>query len=216
MREHYGWQFPDFETHLPKMLKKSVDKGLPAEYQIAVRRRSIDLCKKRDVALDIGANVGLWSRDLANSFGRVIAFEPVELFRQCLQRNVTAENLEIRPIALGDNDTRGTMIITEDNAGHSHLDPNSMGTGDVDVVRLDSLALPIVDYIKIDCEGYEYRILQGAEQTIRRCRPMIVIEQKPHDAYSKQYGQFAAVELLQSWGMSRLDQVKDDWIMGWR
>jgi len=68
MREHYGWHFPDFETHFPKMLKKSVDKGLPPEYQIAVRKRSIELCAKRRTALDIGANVGLWSRDLVDNF----------------------------------------------------------------------------------------------------------------------------------------------------
>jgi len=215
MREHYGWQFPDFETHLPRMLKKSVDKGLPAEYQIAVRQRSIELCTQRDVALDIGANVGLWSRDLVKSFGRVIAFEPVAVFRECLEQNVTGANFEVRPIALGDQDTMGTMIITEDNSGHSHLDPNTMGAGDVQVVRLDNLNLHDINYIKIDCEGYEYRILQGAEQTIRRCRPVVVIEQKPHDAYSKQYGQFAAVDLLKDWGMIKLDQIRDDWIMGW-
>ena len=90
-----------------------------------------------------------------------------------------------------------------------------MGAGDVPVVRLDNLNLHDINYIKIDCEGYEYRILQGAEQTIRRCRPVVVIEQKPHDAYSKQYGQFAAVGLLKEWGMVKLDQVRDDWIMGW-
>ena len=77
------------------------------------------------------------------------------------------------------------------------------------------LALATIDYIKIDCEGFEYRVLQGAKETIQRCRPVVVIEQKPHDMYSKDYGQFAAVGLLESWGMIRLDQVKDDWIMGW-
>ena len=216
MIEHYGWKFPDFETHLPRMLKKSVDKGLPAEYQVAVRRRSIELCKNRELALDIGANVGLWSRDFVGSFARVIAFEPVAVFRECLEHNVQGTNFEVQPIALGDQDTQGTMIITEDNSGHSHLDPATMGTGDVRVVRLDTLNFHDVSYIKIDCEGYEYRILQGAEQTILRCRPVIVIEQKPHDAYSKQYGQFAAVEVLQAWGMIKLDQIRDDWIMGWQ
>ena len=215
MIEHYGWKFPDFETHLPRMLKKSVDKGLPAEYQVAVRRRSIELCNNRTLALDIGANVGLWSRDFVQSFKRVIAFEPVALFRECLEHNVQGTNFEVQPIALGDQDTQGTMIITEDNSGHSHLDPATMGSGNVKVVRLDTLNFDDVSYIKIDCEGYEYRILQGAEQTIRRCRPVIVIEQKPHDAYSKQYGQFAAVALLQEWSMIKLDQVRDDWIMGW-
>ena len=216
MAEHYGWKFPDFETHLPRMLKKNVDKGLPAEYQIAVRRRSIELCTNRTLALDIGANVGLWSRDFVGSFARVIAFEPVAVFRECLEHNVQGKNFEVQPIALGDQDTQGTMIITEDNSGHSHLDPATMGTGNVQVVRLDTLNFHDVSYIKIDSEGYEYRILQGSEQTIRRCRPVIVIEQKPHDAYSKQYGQFAAVGLLKEWGMIKLDQVRDDWIMGWQ
>jgi FkbM family methyltransferase len=197
------------------MLKKSVDKGLPPEYQIAVRRRSIGLCAKRRTALDIGANVGLWSRDLVDNFAKVVAFEPVAIFRECLEKNVTGANFFISPLALGDHDTQATMIITEGNSGHSHLDPATLGTGDVQVVKLDNLNMEDVDYIKIDCEGYEYRVLQGAEQTVKRCRPIMVIEQKPHDAYSKDYGQFAAIELLESWGMIKLDQIRDDWIMGW-
>jgi FkbM family methyltransferase len=215
MHEHYGWYFPNFETHFPKMLKKSVDKGLPPEYQIAVRRRSIGLCAKRRTALDIGANVGLWSRDLVDNFAKVVAFEPVAIFRECLEKNVTGANFFISPLALGDHDTQATMIITEGNSGHSHLDPATLGTGDVQVVKLDNLNMEDVDYIKIDCEGYEYRVLQGAEQTVKRWRPIMVIEQKPHDAYSKDYGQFAAIALLESWGMIKLDQIRDDWIMGW-
>ena len=215
MRNDYGWYFPDFETHFPKMLKKSVDKGLPPEYQIAVRRRSIELCSKHGTALDIGANVGLWSRDLVDNFVKVVAFEPVAVFRECLEKNVSGANFFISPLALGDHDTQATMIITEGNSGHSHLDPATLGTGDVQVVKLDNLNMEDVDYIKIDCEGYEYRVLQGAEQTVKRCRPIMVIEQKPHDAYSKDYGQFAAIALLESWGMIKLDQIRDDWIMGW-
>ena len=215
MHEHYGWYFPDFETHFPKMLKKSVDKGLPPEYQIAVRRRSIELCSKRGTALDIGANVGLWGRDLVDNFAKVVAFEPVAVFRECLEKNVVGNNFFISPLALGDHDTQATMIITEGNSGHSHLDPATLGTGDVQVVKLDNLNIENVDYIKIDCEGYEYRVLQGAEQTVKRWRPIMVIEQKPHDTYSKDYGQFAAIALLESWGMIKLDQIRDDWIMGW-
>ena len=107
------------------------------------------------------------------------------------------------------------MIITEGNTGHTHVDPDSMGQGDTQIIRLDNLNIADVDYIKIDCEGFEYRVLQGAEQTIKHCRPVVVIEQKPHDAYSQDYGQFAAIELLQRWGMTKLAQFKDDWVMGW-
>lgn len=216
MREHYGWHFPDFETHFPQMLKKSVDRGGPAEYQLPVRKRSIELCNRRGTALDVGANVGLWSRDLVDNFTKVIAFEPVAIFRECLTRNVSGNNFFVSPLALGDTDTFGTMIITEGNTGHSHLDPATMGMGEITVVKLDNLKIENVDYIKIDCEGFEYRVLQGAEQTIKTCKPIVVVEQKPHAAYSDQYSQHAAVDLLQSWGMVRLDQVKDDWIMGWK
>jgi FkbM family methyltransferase len=173
------------------------------------------LCAKRGTALDIGANVGLWGRDLVDNFAKVVAFEPVAIFRECLEKNVSGANFFISPYALGDQDTVATMIITEGNSGHSHLDPNTIGSGDVTVVKLDNLNIDNVDYIKIDCEGYEYRVLQGAEQTVKYWKPVIVVEQKPHDAYSKDYGQFAAIALLESWGMVKLDQVRDDWIMGW-
>lgn len=215
MKEFQGWWFPDYETHFPKMLQKSVDKGLPPVYQEPARKRGIELCKNRRVALDIGANVGLWSRDLCQAFDQVIAFEPVSDFRECLIKNVIAENLVVKTVALGNETTRAVMNITEGNTGHSHIDPASFGTGDTEVVTLDSLDLSVVDYMKIDCEGFEYRVIQGGEQTIKTHRPIVVLEQKPHDAYADQYGQHAAVDLLKSWGMVRLDQVKDDWIMGW-
>jgi len=196
------------------MLGKNISKGGPAEYQQPVRLRSLQHVKHKRTALDIGANVGLWSRDLVQHFDQVIAFEPVAMFRECLSRNVTASNLEVQSVALGDQEGQVRMIITEGNTGHTHVDPASQD-GDTTIIRLDSLELDNVDYIKIDCEGFEYRVLQGAKETMQRCRPVVVIEQKPHEMYSKDYGQFAAVELLESWGMVRLDQVKDDWIMGW-
>lgn len=214
MYNHLGWWFPDMESHFPKMLDKSIAKNGPAAYQWQVRNRSLAHVKQKRVALDIGANVGLWSRDLVKHFITVHAFEPVAMFRECLARNVFAKNLEVHSIALGDQEGTVNMIITEGNTGHTHVDPTSK-QGNTEIRRLDSLNLNNVDYIKIDCEGYEYRVLQGAEQTIRRCRPIVVIEQKPHEMYSKDYGQFAAIGLLEDWGMSKLDQVKDDWIMGW-
>ena len=215
MREFLGWWFPDYEAHFPKMLQKNVTKGGQPVYQEPVRKRSIALCQNRRTAIDVGANVGLWSRDLCASFENVIAFEPVQDFRDCLTKNVVAKNFDVRSVALGNVATRATMNITEGNTGHSHIDPASFGQGETEVILLDSLNLTNIDYIKVDCEGFEYRVLQGAEQTIKRNRPVVVVEQKPHDAYADQYGQHEAIALLQSWGMRRLDQVKDDWIMGW-
>lgn len=216
MKQHLGWWFPDQETHFIKMLDKSISKGGPARYQYQVRDRSLLYCQGFRTALDIGANVGLWSRDLVPRFQRVVAFEPVDIFRECLTLNVSLkENFVIETCALGERAGQVEMIITEDNMGHTHVDPASFGRGSTEIRTLDSFDYTDIDYIKIDCEGFEYRVLQGAEDTIKRCRPVIVVEQKPHDIYSEQYHQHAAVDLLQSWGMKKVDQVKDDWIMGW-
>lgn len=216
MKQHLGWWFPDQETHFVQMLDKSVNKGGPARYQYQVRDRSLVLCDQFRTAIDIGANVGLWSRDLVTRFQRVIAFEPVDIFRECLERNVPVKtNFEVETCALGERSGQIDMIITQDNMGHTHVDPDSFGRGATPIRTLDSFAYLDIDYVKIDCEGFEYRVLQGAEETIRRCRCMVVVEQKPHDAYREQYSQHAAVELLQSWGMVRVDQIKDDWIMKW-
>ena len=215
MKEHLGWWFPDGETHFQRMLDKSVAKGGPARYQYQVRDRSLTHCQQFRTAIDIGANVGLWARDLCQRFQHVIAFEPVEIFRECLISNIDSWNLYIESCALGDRKTTANMIITEENMGHTHVDPNSIGNGTVEMRRLDEYNYQEVDYIKIDCEGFEYMVLKGAEETIRHCRPIVVIEQKPHDIYSAEYSQHAAIAVLESWGMRRLDQVKDDWIMGW-
>ena len=94
------------------------------------------------------------------------------------------------------------------------MDTASLGRGSIDMYRLDSLDLPHIDYIKIDCEGYELPILQGAEQTVRKYRPIMVIENKKHkDVGHNQYA--GSVDLLLSWGAQRLQQIRDDVIMGW-
>jgi len=215
MKEHLGWWFPDGETHFQKMLDKSVAKGGPARYQYQVRDLSLTYCQQKRTAIDVGANVGLWSRDLVDHFNLVYAFEPVEIFRQCLIENISSWKLHIQNVALGDQRSKINMIITEDNMGHTHVDPTSYGNGEIEICLLDEFNYDEVDYIKIDCEGFEYRVLLGAQDTIRRNRPVIVVEQKPHNTYSAEYGQHAAIDLLESWGMRKLNHVKDDWIMGW-
>ena len=214
MYQAHGWWFPDSDQHFRMMLDKQVRRGLPPEYQAPVRRRSIELAPRRGVALDVGANVGLWARDLCASFQRVMAFEPVPEFIHCLRRNVTAANLEIQAVALGAETTTVNMIITENNTGHTHVDIASLGHGQTPMIRLDDLDLRGVDYIKIDCEGYENQILQGARETIQRERPVIVIEDKAHQDVGHQDTQ-SAMTTLMSWGARVLHTVNRDHVLGW-
>ena len=214
MYQAHRWWFPDQDTHFAEMLTKNIAKGGAAVYQEPVRRASIRYCKDRDVALDIGANVGLWTRDLCQYFQRVIAVEPVADFRDCLVKNVPTSNLKIYDCALGAENSMIDMIITPKNTGHSHVDANSFGQGKIQMNTLDSMNLPPTNYIKLDCEGYEYNIILGGKNYINSCKPIIVIEQKFHkDTGIVDNGE--AVELLKSWGAKLLQQKKHDLIMGW-
>lgn len=216
MYTKHGWWFPDEDTHFCEMLDKNIAKGNQPVYQEPVRKRSLIFVNNRKVALDIGANIGLWSRDLCNTFETVIAFEPVEQFRDCLKRNVHHAALQIEECALGETDTTIEMVITEGNTGHSHVDQNTVGTGSIPMRRLDSMNLQDVGYIKIDCEGYELPIVRGAEETIKRCKPIMVVEQKLHEDTGKtRETQFDAAELIKSWGARELARVRHDVILGW-
>jgi FkbM family methyltransferase len=215
MYQAHGWWFPDQDTHFAGMLAKSIKKGDGPVYQQSVRQQSIDLTPNKTLALDIGANVGLWSRDLTKAFAHVISFEPVADFRDCLVKNVPASNLEVRGCALGEEDTFINMIITVENTGHSHVDTSTMGHGTTPMYRLDSLELPKIDYIKIDCEGYENTILRGARQTIMRDRPVMVVEHKRHkDVGHDDVDQ--ALDTLIGWGAHIITNVRNDYILGWR
>ena len=214
MYNKHGWYFPDYDTHFAEMLDKNIAKGNQPVYQKPVRKKSFQYVKNNKFAIDCGANVGLWSRDLCEQFETVWAIEPVADFRECLQKNVPTENLQIKPFALGNDNTKISMIITEENTGHSHVDIDSLGQGTIPMHKLDDLNINQLDYIKIDCEGYELNILKGAEQTIKKFKPVIVIEQKFHkDVGHADDGE--AVRLLNSFGVQQLDKVRNDYIFGW-
>ena len=218
MYQAHGWWFADQDTHFAHMIDKNIKKGGPATYQEPVRRKSLYYVNKFGLAVDIGANVGLWSRDLAQRFERVIAIEPVETFTECLKKNVPVSNIEVWPIALGTEDTTIDMIITEGNTGHSHIDKSTFGNGKVQMKKLDSLGINFesIDYVKIDCEGYEIEILKGGEQTLKYHKPIIVVEQKLHtDTGITEETQYGAVDLLKSWGARELGRVRNDCILGW-
>ena len=217
MYQSHGWWFPDGDIHFVAHFNKLAKRGLPPIYQEYQRTRSLRLVRERKVALDIGANVGLWSKDLCEAFETVIAFEPVEQFIDCLKLNVPASNLDIRPIALGNEDTMIKMVITENNTGHSHVDPYSIGSGTIPMVRLDSIEFERIDYVKIDVEGYETELVKGAEQTFKKHKPIIMLEQKPHKEFDKAgERQWETVELLEEWGAREILRIKNESVLGWR
>lgn len=214
MIEHLGIYLPNIETHFQRMLDKSLKKDNCVRYQHRVRDHAISLLEHKRIALDIGANVGLWTMDLVKDFEFVHSFEPVPEFQDCLFRNTAHDNFTLHPCALGETEAEIDMIITPDNTGHSHVDPKSFGKGKTPMRTLDSFNFSFVDLIKVDCEGYEVPILNGAKETILSNRPMMIVEQQDHE-YQEDRETLPAVQLLESWGMKRVTNFNKDWILIW-
>ena len=212
MKQVHGLWFPDYDTHFPRMLEKSLKNDGVIRYQWRARDAAVAACDQHRICIDIGANVGLWACDLVKSFEQVIAFEPVAEFRQCFQKNVASSNYVIHPVALGRTETMIEMNIVQGNTGHSHIDPTSIGKGTIPLKTLDSFNFTNVDMIKIDVEGFEEEILAGAMKTIEFNKPVIVVEQQKHE-YKDAIADKPSIKILESWGYQVIDQVKKDWVL---
>lgn len=139
--------------------------------------------KRFDTVIDIGAWCGTWSTDLAPYSRKIYAFEPSKSHFHCLEKNIfnISEIVEPNMIALGDREAMIELIET-DHTQETRIDESKIGK--IHMRTLDSFNFKKVDLIKIDVEGYEMKVIQGAEKTLESC-PYLMIELNNN---TKQYG----------------------------
>lgn len=214
-----GWWLPDHEKHLIEWMVKVGDK-LDGRlcYQRKKYRAAQRFVRRFGTAVDIGAHVGLWSWFMAKDFGKVIAFEPMPEHADCWRENMAdAANVELHRIALG-NRAEDVSIATRtaDSSGDTGIEPSGSGIS-VPMVTLDSFALDGIDLIKMDCEGFEVFVCQGGVETLKRNRPVVIVEQKPETGMAARYGIGTrdAVTLLEGLGARRRKVIAGDYIMSW-
>jgi FkbM family methyltransferase len=130
------------------------------------------------VIVDVGANVGVTALAYADWFpqAKVYALEPIPSTFEKLQAN-TADHGQIECFMLGCGDEAGqfTAYLCPDSK-ESSLVPIEKATGQarVEVVTLDAFChdqgLETVDFLKVDCEGYDLNVLRGADRLLREKR----------------------------------------------
>ena len=119
--------------------------------------------KKFKTVLDIGAWCGTWSKAIQPYCKRVIAFEPDKTNFECLHRNMAPFNhVTCNRLAIGDK-LCNVSLIQESATQNTRIEKES---GDVEMFTIDYWNYNDVDMIKIDVEGYEMRVLEGAKKTL--------------------------------------------------
>jgi FkbM family methyltransferase len=207
MKKVFDYWMPDCDSHFERLITKRVKNGGPPQYQDDVRDEAYKYVTEFDLAIDVGANVGLWAKHLAEKFNKVIAFEPIQDVYECLELNVKGQNVELNKFALGSEDSTVSMFFDQENIGASYIEKDSLGKGTIPVKRLDDLDLPRFGMIKLDCETYELEVLKGGIETILKYKPILIVEQQTK---FKQPG-----ELLKSLGAKEITNVRKDYIFGW-
>lgn len=143
---------------------------------------------KSGTAIDVGANQGIYSYALAKIFDRVEAFEP----NQSASSNVesyTSKKIRLHHTALSQREGESTLYTPISPHGVEYPGWGSLSREMLPLAKsvrsrivrttsLDSYRFDNVAFIKIDVEGYELYVLEGARDTIQRCRPMILAEVK--------------------------------------
>lgn len=136
-------------------------------------------------ALDIGANIGVYSYELSRLGRQVTAFEPIPELAASINR-ARLRGVECINCALSDHEGETTLNIPLHKRHKGRLDrPGANIRGGeqgpsiavkTQVRSLDSFGFEDAGFIKIDVEGVERAVLTGAKDTIARCRPNVEIE----------------------------------------
>ncbi|MCG2584985.1 FkbM family methyltransferase [Massilia sp. TS11] len=184
VRGRHGWLVGNrYDEYLGKALM------LYGEYGEIEQRYLAGLLRPGDTVIEIGANIGSETVGLARAVGpsgRVLAFEPQPGVYQMLCANVALNGLaQVQTFQLGCGAAEATLYVPrydfgaggKHNSGAVQLSAEARGEA-VSVRPLDQLTTELaqVRLIKIDVEGMERAVLEGAQALLKRCRPILYVE----------------------------------------
>ena len=151
------------------------------------------LCDQNKTSLDIGAKVGMYTYRLLKHSKKVIAFEPHPLMAHIL-KNSFSPLVAIETLAISDQSGFSTLRIPFcpfgfPRYGRSTIEKENNlsfeGLKDFHEVKIETKCLDDYDFenigfVKIDVEGHELAVLNGAKDLIQKCQPIFLIEANDH------------------------------------
>lgn len=166
----------------PNVLARRVAPNYPREPELALLSR---LCQPRTISVDVGASTGIYTIFMLAYSRCCLAFEPRASVALRLQQKLAfaGDRLQIHSVALSDHSGDMLLRVPRRDGGRATVEAaNSLNdVADVDAVTvpvrsLDSFAAADVGFIKIDVEGHELAVLQGARVCLQSSQPRLLIE----------------------------------------
>jgi len=168
-----GFVWPECDTDAAAVVHSQV-----VDVEVALRH-----CRYWDLVVQAGGNMGVWPRYLMGKFVEIYTFEPEPTNFKCLAQNCPDRRIHKYPMALGNTTKRVSMEYPE---GRRNMGACCVTDGnEIGMLRLDDLRLEACDLIQLDIEGYEPLAMAGAIATVRRYRPVVMLEDK---GLSMKYG----------------------------
>jgi FkbM family methyltransferase len=137
---------------------------------------------KPRTAVDVGAHQGAHTAHFLGWAESVVCFEPIPELAAQLREKFKEFGVAVHEVALSNSVGEASFVINPEVPSESGLrvrkdsDTAALHKIAVKVNRLDAYELEDVDFMKLDCEGAEMSVLEGAQETITRCRPLLSIE----------------------------------------
>jgi FkbM family methyltransferase len=169
------------------------------------------MLKPGHVFFDVGANFGYYSMVLASRLNKqcvIHAFEPNPPTLVRLRHHVSINGMQdvvhVHDIALSDQAGTAALATKEGNSGGTNVVVSDATSTQVQLTTLDTFCdaqgLARLDALKIDVEGFEERVLLGGQRTLRRWRPVLLLELEPARLRDKQTSVERVVHLLHELG----------------
>ena len=164
------------------------------KYKLISEREEISqltsFIKVGSLAIDVGANIGIYSEIFSNAVGhkgKVIAIEPNPINLQALTRKFPSSksNVSIIEAAASNKDEKLFLNKSRLSPASSHISNKNKGLA-IQGITLDQVTLNSkipISIIKIDVEGAEGLVIDGGKKTINKYRPVISMEYTPDRLY---------------------------------
>jgi len=183
------------------------------------------LCKNKTHAVDIGANVGRVSNILFDmGWTTVTAFEPTPTIFERLVENTKDKNITTHKLGVSNKEGEAHFSINSDTESNQETNQivskgfqkKRWNVETIKTVTLDQMNLDQMDFLKIDVEGHEKYVVEGAEQTIKKYKPIIVLEVSfEKKVYDKKISQDhkKALDILLNWGYNIDMKTVHDYVL---